>query len=196
MKPSKLIVFCAIWYHLYNFKSVKNTHGGVLLLVPVTLLKVTLLHGCFSRFLNCTNGTKSRNASRMVFGNIPRKLFVKFGGLGTESRLFSIYHPNAINEKLMRFWYYSFHGTIIRVSRSFENVHWDDQKQPFADGVCTPVLEPVLEFFFKKIADLKACNFTKKRHQHRCFPVNIAKFLRTACFIGDIQWLLLDDQKY
>ena len=148
MKPSKLIVFCAIWYHLYNFKSVKNTHGGVLLLVPVTLLKVTLLHGCFSRFLNCTNGTKSRNASRMVFGNIPRKLFVKFGGLGTESRLFSIYHPNAINEKLMRFWYYSFHGTIIRVSRSFENVHWDDQKQPFADGVCTPVLEPVLESFF------------------------------------------------
>ena len=37
---------CAIWYHrLYNFKKVKNTHGGVLL-----LLKVTLLHGCSSRF--------------------------------------------------------------------------------------------------------------------------------------------------
>ena len=25
----------------------------------VALLKVTLLHGCFSRFLICTNGTKS-----------------------------------------------------------------------------------------------------------------------------------------
>ena len=24
---------CAIWYNLYNFKNVKNTHGGVLLLV-------------------------------------------------------------------------------------------------------------------------------------------------------------------
>ena len=23
---------CAIWYHLYNSKNVKNTHGGVLLL--------------------------------------------------------------------------------------------------------------------------------------------------------------------
>ena len=22
---------CAIWYHLYNFKNVKNTHGGVLI---------------------------------------------------------------------------------------------------------------------------------------------------------------------
>ena len=30
-------------------------------------LKVTLLHGCFSRFLNCTNGTKSRNASQISF---------------------------------------------------------------------------------------------------------------------------------
>ena len=26
------------------------------------LLKVTLLHGCFSRFLNCAHNTKSRNA--------------------------------------------------------------------------------------------------------------------------------------
>ena len=27
-------------------------------------LEVTLLHGYFSRFLSCTNGTKSRNASK------------------------------------------------------------------------------------------------------------------------------------
>ena len=30
-----------------------------------TLLKVTILHGCFSRFYNCTNSTKSRNASQV-----------------------------------------------------------------------------------------------------------------------------------
>ena len=30
---------------------------------PANLLNVKLLHGCFSSFLNCTNGTKSRNAS-------------------------------------------------------------------------------------------------------------------------------------
>ena len=35
---------CAICYHLYNLKNVKNTHGGV---------------------LNCTNGTESRNASHI-----------------------------------------------------------------------------------------------------------------------------------
>ena len=36
-------------------------------LKPATLLKLTLLHGCFSRFLNCTNGTKSRNAPHIPF---------------------------------------------------------------------------------------------------------------------------------
>ena len=61
-------MLCAIWYHLYNLKNVKNTHGGPLLLVklqPATLLNVTLLHGWFSRFLNCKNGTKSRNRSQL-----------------------------------------------------------------------------------------------------------------------------------
>ena len=58
-------MLCAIWYHLYDFKNVKNTHGGVLLLVlwSATLLKVRLLHGCFTRFLNCKDDTKSRKAS-------------------------------------------------------------------------------------------------------------------------------------
>ena len=44
-----------------QLKNMKNTHGEVLLLV----LKVTLLHRCFSRFLNCTNATKSRKASQI-----------------------------------------------------------------------------------------------------------------------------------
>ena len=41
---------------------------------------------------------------------------------------------------------------------------------------------PVLESFVNKIADLTDSNFIKKRLQHRYFPVNIAKFLRTAFF--------------
>ena len=47
---------------LVQFKNVKNTHGEVLLRVKYyfTLLKVTFIHGRFSRFLNCLNGTKSR----------------------------------------------------------------------------------------------------------------------------------------
>ena len=41
--------------------------------------------------------------------------------------------------------------------------------------------------FFNKIAGLKACNFnltsSQKRLQNRCFPENIARFLRTAFYI-------------
>ena len=44
------VVPCTIWYHLRNLKNVKT---------PVEeCLKVTLLHGYFSRFLNCVNSTK------------------------------------------------------------------------------------------------------------------------------------------
>ena len=57
---------CAIWYHWYNLKNVKKTHGGLLLLVNLqALVKVTLLHWCFSRFLNCLNCYKLRKASQM-----------------------------------------------------------------------------------------------------------------------------------
>ena len=35
------------------------------------------------------------------------------------------------------------------------------------------------------------CSFIKKRLQHRCFTLDIAKFLRTASFIEHLQWLLL-----
>ena len=65
-------MLCAIQYHLYNLKKLKNIHGRVLLLVklyarlqPATLLKVTLFQECFSSFLNCINNTKSHNASHM-----------------------------------------------------------------------------------------------------------------------------------
>ena len=37
-----------------------------------TLLKVTFLDGCFSRFLSCTNGTKSRNASHIWLPHITK----------------------------------------------------------------------------------------------------------------------------
>ena len=38
----------------------------------------------------------------------------------------------------------------------------------------------MLEPPFNKILGLKACNFIKKRLQHRCYPVKFAKFLKTS----------------
>ena len=49
---------------------------------------------------------------------------------------------------------------------------------------------PVLDFLFNKTAGL-ACNFNKKRLQHRCFPVNYAKCLSTTILKDIYQRLLL-----
>ena len=35
MQEGTYVMCCAIWHHLYNFKNVKNTHEGVLLLVKL-----------------------------------------------------------------------------------------------------------------------------------------------------------------
>ena len=47
----------------------------------------------------------------------------------------------------------------------------------------------MLGSLFNKVAGLKAYNLIKKRLTHRCFPVNIAKFLRTAFFTEHFWWL-------
>ena len=67
-----------------------------------------------------------------------------------------------------------------------------DQKQPFAD-----VLKNIVIFTGKHLCwrlffiKLKACNFIKKRLQHKCVPVNIVKCLRATFFIEHLRWLLL-----
>ena len=54
----------------------------------------------------------------------------------------------------------------------------------------------MLESLFNKVASLNACSFIKKRLLHRCFPVNIAKFLITAVFIERHWGLLLYFRKW
>ena len=68
---------CAIWYHLYNLKNVKNTHGGVLL-VACNFTKANIPPWVFLKsFLNCTNGTKritnvsSTSVSQIIWFNKP-----------------------------------------------------------------------------------------------------------------------------
>ena len=49
----------------------------------------------------------------------------------------------------------------------------------------------MLESPFNKLAGFKTCNFLKKRLQHRCYPVNIAKFLSTLILMIICEQLLL-----
>ena len=58
-------------------------------------------------------------------------------------------------------------GALWKKLKKFRNIHRK-----------TPMLESLLH----KVTGLKSCNFIKKRSQHRCFSMNIAKFLRTPIF--------------
>ena len=49
-----------------NVTSSKVSVYNVVQSKPPALLKVALLHECFSRFLSYANGTKSHKASRMI----------------------------------------------------------------------------------------------------------------------------------
>ena len=51
---------------LRNLKKKKKKTRRSVTFKPGNLLKVTLLHGYFSRFLIRTNGTKMRNASHIL----------------------------------------------------------------------------------------------------------------------------------
>ena len=84
---------------------------------------------------------------------------------------------------LLNIYYFRFN---IFIKGLFEKrVHsqkiWGEQTPPLlpcSGGSETPLSEP----FFNKVADLKVCNFIKKRLQHRCFPVNIVKFFKNSFF--------------
>ena len=59
-----------IWYHLCNLKNVKNTHGGVLLLVKLqteacNATKSNTLPLVFLTFFKLYKGTKPRQASNI-----------------------------------------------------------------------------------------------------------------------------------
>ena len=49
--------------------------------------------------------------------------------------------------------------------------------------------------FFNQFVVLQVCNFIKKRFQHRCFSVNIAKFLKTHILKKICELLLLNNVK-
>ena len=75
---------CAIGYPLYNFKNLESTHGGALRLANCRLkpeTKSNTTPWVFSRFLNCTNGTKSRKASHLSIQLLLEFPTVKFGQL-------------------------------------------------------------------------------------------------------------------
>ena len=78
----------------YSLKNMRSTHGEVLLLVTATLLKITLLHGCFSGLLNCANGTKSRRVKYITDSNLKYSPYFSAGSHGNTCMKFPLVHFN------------------------------------------------------------------------------------------------------
>ena len=62
-------MLCAIWYHLYNIKNVKNTHGELILLVKLhveacNFTKSITPPSVLFMFFKLHKYTKSRKASQ------------------------------------------------------------------------------------------------------------------------------------
>ena len=71
------LIFCAIWYHFYNLKNVKNIHGGVLLLVRL-------------QALSYIRKTYFRNAVHSSGMNQKRHILVNLGQIEDETPLASM----------------------------------------------------------------------------------------------------------
>ena len=66
------------------------------------------------------------------------------------------------------------------------------QKQPFEDVLQNRCSSEFCNIYRKtSVLNQNAFNFIKQRLQNRCFPMNIAKFLRTAVSVEHLWWLLL-----
>ena len=64
-------MLCAIWYRLYNLKIVRNIRGGLL-----PLVRITLLHGCFFKFLKLRQWYQTRKAFYIKFDTIEVKKMI------------------------------------------------------------------------------------------------------------------------
>ena len=100
-----IVMFCLISYYLYNLRNVKKTHDGALFLVKLQdLLKVTVLYGCFLRFLNYANGRKPRSASHIIRSQLSNKVSQWFHSTFVEA---------GANATVFGSWYYFFFVSTV-----------------------------------------------------------------------------------
>ena len=136
-------------------------------------IKVTLLHGRFSRFSTCTNSAKSCKASHIKIeknGQLSLKYLSKYQILFKSSLQWFM-------------WLFLHCFVLIEISKTSRSQMF------FKIGVLKNFAIFIgkhlqWSLFLIKLLERprKVCNFIKKRFQHRCFPVNIVKCLRTGFY--------------
>ena len=123
---------CNIFYTLRDlvpfaqFRKCKKSTHGVLLLVKLQTLKVTLLHGCFSCFLNCKNRTKLRKASYIIdygmsncVSRLSQCLNIDLIGIFIWESLISQYTGL---QSQFRSSYYPFLAAVTKKRKNFEKI--------------------------------------------------------------------------
>ena len=91
---SEIVMRCAIWYHLYDLKNVKNTHGRALLLVKLQA-SAFLFHELRSvRWLdafesNCSESFRNRCSRSQVFHKKP--VLKNFTKIISQHRLYGLF---------------------------------------------------------------------------------------------------------
>ena len=149
--PKKVPFLYILWKAVVFFKL-----GPVCCtLKPATLLKVTFLHRCFSRFFNCTNGTKSRKVLHILpLLHCFKKVFfivlkyckisggTKYQFLGKFCKHTKWMIPNKMEhqygEFATRFWFSWFKWKILDFTRNLLMNLW----------VCTAVSQCLILMFY------------------------------------------------
>ena len=111
---------CAVWYHLHNLKNMEKTHGRMLVLVKLqpeacNFTKTNTLPWVLFTFLDCTNGTKSCNASQMELNEIQTNPYLR--------------SKSNSGDKFLQ----EFYAKYLKVSANFPNVINHAKKICFAD---------------------------------------------------------------
>ena len=102
-------------------KHKKNPWKNVSFSKVATLLKLTPFHGCFSRFLDCTNGTKLCNASQMELNELQTNPYLR--------------SKSNSGDKFLQ----EFYAKYLKVSANFPNVI-NHAKKMFCWHICVSAL--------------------------------------------------------
>ena len=91
-------------------------------------------------------------------------------GVKCNSKIPNIYYDIKFRKSIIRRW---------SIKKLFSKISQYSQ-----ENTCVGI-----SFLIKMLWDVHSCSFIKKRLQHLCFPVNIAKFLRAPVLKNICEWL-------
>ena len=176
------VVRCAISYHLYNLKNVKNTHGGVLILVNLqaeayNFTKINTPSWLFFTFFKLYKWHQI--AQCITYGQTWKtcpfplsSMCSKIHKTDINWRRFVVYIYDCIHNTIFcTAFIYNFEQVLVEVA--IRSVLWKklflkvSQEKTFVE-----------DSYFNKVAGLTPA-ILLKRLLRECFSVNFAKFLRT-----------------